>query len=90
MVNILFIFLLLFPPLLQAQALPAVDTYEQLLNALRQTHDASQLRIQEFAEQEKVREAWETGRLIEAHILHHQAAGYDRQVILKLGKDLGI
>lgn len=83
-----FVFLLSAAPL-QAQTTPAVDTYDQLLQALRQTRQASEARISEFATQEKVREAWEMGRLIDEHILKHKAADYDRQVIHKLKKDLG-
>lgn len=68
-----------------------VATYDQLLQAIRETRAASQQRIEAAVEQEKVREAWETGKLIEEHILLNQPrAGYGEQVLKRLSKDLGM
>ncbi|MDD5217693.1 MAG: DUF1016 N-terminal domain-containing protein [Candidatus Omnitrophica bacterium] len=67
-----------------------VETYDQLLSAIRQTRADSQSRIESAAEQEKVREAWETGKLIDEHVLRHQErADYGGQVIQRLSQDLG-
>ncbi len=86
--------ILMVPTALQAeapstssgQALPEVKTYEELIAAIRGARQASQVRI----EQSKVREAWETGKLIDEHILYHkERADYGKQVLLRLSKDLG-
>ncbi len=67
-----------------------VGTYDQLLSAIRQTRAASQARIEQAVDQENVREAWETGKLIDEHILQHKArADYGRQVVIRLARDLG-
>ena len=67
-----------------------VATYKGLVRAIREMRTASQARIEVVARQEKVREAWETGRLIQEHILLNQSrAEYGKQVIIKLAKDLG-
>ena len=42
-----------------------VATYDQLVRAIRQVRAASRTRIEQAVEQEKVREAWETGKLNE-------------------------
>ena len=42
-----------------------VATYDQLVHAIREVQSASQERIEQAAEAEKVREAWETGKLDE-------------------------
>ena len=87
--------LLFFTVSLQAFALqeappPKVQTYDELLHAIRATRAASQARIETAVEQEKVREAWETGKLIDEHILlHKERAGYGERVITRLAKDLG-
>jgi len=66
-----------------------VATYEGLLQAIRETRAASEARIEAAVEQEKVREAWETGKLIDEHILlHKERADYGEQVIIKLAEDL--
>ena len=66
-----------------------VATYDQLLHAIRETRNSSQQRIEAAVEQEKVREAWETGKLIDEHVLQHkERADYGDQVIIKLAKDL--
>jgi len=63
-----------------------VETYNQLVKAIRQARTVSGQRVK----QEKVRLAWETGKLIDEHILKNkQRADYDKQVILRLAKDLG-
>ncbi len=70
--------------------LPKVNTYDELLASIRKARNASQARLEAAAEQEKVREAWETGKLIDEHVLHHQGrAEYGRQVLVRLAKDLG-
>jgi len=67
-----------------------VATYDELLHAIRETRAASEARIEAAVEQEKVREAWETGRLIDEHILQHkERAEYGKQVIERLAEDLG-
>ncbi len=83
-----FLFLLTFSNL--SFAAPPVQTYDQLIHAIRQTRAASQTRIEQAVEEEKVREAWEIGKLIDEHILlHKERADYGEQVIIKLAKDLG-
>lgn len=66
-----------------------VTTYDQLLKAIRETRHASEARIEQAVQQEKVREAWETGKLIDEHILQHkERADYGKQVIERLATDL--
>ena len=68
-----------------------VETYDQLLAAVRETRIASRGRVEKAVEQENVREAWEIGRLIDAHVLQHkERADYGKQVVLRLSKDLGM
>ncbi len=70
-------------------ALPNVTTYSQLLYAIRKTRVASEQRLDKAIDQEKVREAWETGRLIDTHVLQHkERAEYGQQVVVRLAKDL--
>lgn len=72
-----------------ATPLPSVQTYEELLKAVRQTRNASQTRVQDAIQQEKVREAWEIGKLIDSHVLgYKERAEYDKQVMPRLAKDL--
>ncbi|MFH1800207.1 MAG: DUF1016 N-terminal domain-containing protein [Candidatus Omnitrophota bacterium] len=67
-----------------------VTTYDELRRAISETRAASRKRVEQAVEQERVREAWEIGRLIDAHVLQHkERAGYDRQVLVRLAKDLG-
>ncbi len=88
--NFLFFFLLIFLLTGQGFAASGVATYDGLLHAIRETRAASEARIEAAVEQEKVREAWETGKLIDEHILlHKQRADYGEQVIIKLAGDLG-
>lgn len=66
------------------------QTYDELLSAIRQTRAASAQRIEAAIEQEKVKEAWETGKLIDEHVLQHkERADYGAYVIEKLSRDLG-
>ncbi len=68
---------------------PDVQTYDGLLHAIRGVQAASQRRVEQAVEQEKVREAWEIGKLIDEHILLHQErAEYGRQVLERLARDL--
>ncbi|MFA5168420.1 MAG: DUF1016 N-terminal domain-containing protein [Candidatus Omnitrophota bacterium] len=68
-----------------------VGTYDQLLTAIRGARTESRARVEKAVEQERVREAWEIGRLIDAHVLQHkERADYGKQVILRLSKDLGM
>lgn len=70
--------------------LAEVQTYDDLLRAIRQVQTASQKRIDQAINQEKVRAAWETGKLIDEHVLQHkERADYGEQVIIKLARDLG-
>lgn len=89
--SVIFFFFLLPAPhsTFAAPTLPEVQTYDQLLHAIREVRSASQQRIERTVDQEKVREAWETGQLIHIHVLHHQErADYGEQVIIRLAKDL--
>ena len=77
---------------LQAQTAGSakVETYGQLVAAIREVRTESRKRVEQAVAQEKVREAWETGKLIDEHILlHKERAEYGKEVILKLAKDLG-
>ena len=68
------------------QTLPRLQTYDQLVHAIREARSASAQRMS----QEKVRLAWETGKLINEHILKNkERAAYGEKVILRLAKDLG-
>ena len=68
-----------------------VGTYDQLVAAIRQAHAASEARVEQDVRQEKVREAWEIGKLIDEHVLQHkERADYGKQVILRLSQDLPI
>lgn len=85
--------LCLIPGALAENAAPAtasqVQTYEQLLTSIREVRAASGKRIERFANLEKVRESWETGKLIDEHVLQNkERAGYGQQVIKRLSKDL--
>ncbi len=70
-------------------SLPQVQTYEQLVSAIREARTASRARIEQAAAIEKVREAWETGKLIDTHVLQHkERAEYGAQILNKLSNDL--
>lgn len=73
----------------QTPLLPKVETYQQLVHAIREVRTASQKRIEQAVAQENVREAWETGKLIDTHVLFHkERADYGEQVLIHLAKDL--
>lgn len=68
-----------------------VGTYDELLTAIRKAKAGSQARVEKAVEQERVREAWEIGRLIDEHVLQHkERADYAEQVISRLSSDLGL
>lgn len=86
---LLLVFALSFSPSVSAEAFPQVTTYEQLVAAIREIRSASRERIKAAVTREKVREAWETGKLIDTYVLQHkERADYGEQVIIKLAKDL--
>jgi len=71
--------------------LPEVTTYDELVHAISQARSESRLRTEKAVEEERVREAWEIGRLIDAHVLEHkERADYGQQVLLRLSRDLGM
>ena len=73
------------------QALPPVQTYSQLIDAVRGARIASRARVQQSVERELVREAWEIGQLIDAHVLQHkERADYGEKVLKRLSDDLGM
>jgi endonuclease YncB( thermonuclease family) len=73
------------------QSLPQVKTYEELRHAISQARAGSRLRVEQAVEKERVREAWEIGRLIDAHVLQHkERADYGMQVLERLAKDLAM
>ena len=86
----LFSSLLIFLIACQGFAALEVATYEGLLHAIRETRAASQARITATVEEEKVREAWETGKLIDEYILlNKERAQYGERVLRHLSYDLG-
>ena len=86
----LFIFSFSRPAFPAPAVFSEVQTYDELLHAIREVRTASQKRIDQAINQEKVREAWETGKLIDTHVLQHKKrADYDKQVIVRLARDLG-
>lgn len=69
----------------------SVATYEELRQAIMKARAASTARVEAAVDQEKVREAWEIGKLIDTHVLQHkERAGYAEQVMPKLANDLGM
>lgn len=86
----------IFTPLPQTFAAPAVSTvtaqvvtYDQLVQAIREARAGTRTRIEQAVEQEKVREAWEIGKLIDEHILlHKERADYGKRVLKRLSADL--
>lgn len=67
----------------------SVQTYDELIHAIREVRHQSEARIEQAVQQEKVREAWETGKLIDEHVLFHkERADYGKQVIDRLASDL--
>jgi hypothetical protein len=83
------VFIILSLITLPVFASPAVQTYDQLIHEIRNVRAASEQRIEAAVEAEKVRWAWETGRLINQHVLQYkERADYDKQVIKRLSADL--
>lgn len=72
-------------------AASVVQTYEELRQAIMKARAASTTRIEKAVDQEKVREAWEIGKLIDTHVLQHkERADYGKQVMKRLAEDLGM
>ncbi|MFA5168701.1 MAG: DUF1016 N-terminal domain-containing protein [Candidatus Omnitrophota bacterium] len=75
----------------QSSTVTEVKTYEELRHAISQTRAASRIRVEKAVEQERVREAWEIGRLIDAHVFQHkERADYGEKVLERLATDLGM
>lgn len=86
-----FTFLLFLSSNLLALPTLEVQTYDQLVKAIRETRAASEERIERAVDAEKVRQAWEIGSLIQKHILNNDTrAEYGKKVIKKLAKDLDL
>lgn len=74
-----------------AQEVPVkVATYDQLISEIRRVRTATEERIEAAVDAEKVREAWEIGKLVHEHILLNNRAQYGQQVIERLSEDLGM
>jgi len=74
-----------------APAAASVATYEELRQAIMKARAASTARVEAAVDQEKVREAWEIGKLIDTHVLQHkERAEYGEKVLQRLSSDLGI
>ncbi len=68
-----------------------VTTYEELIAAIRAAKSQSRERIEQAVQQDKVREAWEIGKLIDEHVLRHkERADYADYVLNRLAKDMGV
>lgn len=77
-------------PVQPATVSAAVENYDQLVSAIRKARATSRERIEKLVEAEKVREAWEIGKLIDTHVLQHkERANYGEEVLKKLSSDLG-
>lgn len=93
---ILFFLFVLPRPALATPVQPAtvsasVENYDQLVSAIRKARATSRERIEKLVEAEKVREAWEIGKLIDTHVLQHkERADYGKQVLKRLASDLDI
>lgn len=91
--KIMFVLILLFSSsafaLPDTPVLPKVATYSELVQAIREARAASQARLDRAVDREKVREAWEIGKLIDQHVLQHkERADYGKKVIIRLANDL--
>lgn len=87
---LLLVFLVSVTSFADLSASPAVQSYDELVHAIREARTASKRRVERAVEQEKVREAWEIGKLIDEHVLHHkERADYGSYVIKRLARDLG-
>ena len=74
-----------------AKAEAKVQSYEQLVSAIRGTRAESKERVEKAVEQERVREAWEIGKLIDEHVLQRkERAAYAKKVLPRLASDLGM
>ncbi len=72
------------------QKFQALSQYDELLRAVRKVMAEGRTRAEQAVEQERVRTAWEIGKLIDEHILQHkERAAYGSRVIIRLAKDLG-
>lgn len=70
---------------------PRVETYDELVHEVRAAIRTTKERVEEAVEREKVREAWEIGKLIDTHVLHYkERADYGKYVIERLARDLGM
>lgn len=65
---ILFLFLASHHLAFAVTSLPEVKTYAQLLGTLIRVREETKAEIAQAVRQAKVREAWETGTLIEKHL----------------------
>ena len=75
----------------EVSAAVKVATYQELVSAIRGTRAESKVRVERAVEQERVREAWEIGRLIDEHILQRkERAAYAKKVLPRLAADLGM
>ncbi len=89
-----FIFLFLIStPLVRAEEGPTqfteVASYEELIDAIQVVRAASRMRTEKAVDKEVVREAWETGMLINKHILNYKVrATYGNEVLKRLAGDL--
>ncbi len=89
--KIYLIFSLLIFTLAPPGAAAPVTTYDELVHAIRNAQAASQSRVEQAVEHEKVREAWEIGKLIDGHVLQHkERADYGAYVIERLAGDLAM
>ncbi len=66
-----------------------ITTYDELVKAIRGARAESRERVERAVERERVREAWEIGRLIDTHILQHkERADYGTGLLKRLAIDL--
>jgi hypothetical protein len=71
--------------------IPSVQTYGELVSAIRLTQTEARARTRQDINREKVREAWEIGRLIHEHVfLNKERADYGTRLLLRLSEDTGI
>ncbi|MBI3317094.1 MAG: thermonuclease family protein [Candidatus Omnitrophica bacterium] len=72
-------------------SLPEVKTYGQLVGALIRVREQTRAEIAQAIRQAKVREAWETGTLIEKHLAENgYVPSYGDKVTARLAAQLGI
>jgi len=77
--------------LIRPKAATPLTSYTSLLSSVRKAIHLGKKRAQEAVEREKVRTAWEVGKLILDHILFNKdRAGYGKKVIKRLSGDLSI